>query len=260
MNQEQDRPWGTIFRLWCVAGLCVITVFVGLAFAVLSSLLYMENTIAKQDARSYTDVLNIVQSFYSREIVQKAKSDGIVIAKDFRDLNQPSLPFPATFTHELIGDLNQRNPDLTFRFFSEFPFFQRKDSGPQNAFERRALEFFKQSDATEYYEDEQENGVDKLRFARALRMESQCISCHNSHPDSPKKDWKEGQLRGVQSIVMPMANIDTLTLNTWRFPLYYIAAFGAGISFVILILFFYASKYLKQRAVNDEIQKKNIEL
>src|SRR5262245_32880303 len=27
-----------------------------------------------------------------------------------------------------------------------------------------------------------------------------CVSCHNSHPDSPKKDWKIGDVRGVIEI------------------------------------------------------------
>ena len=27
-----------------------------------------------------------------------------------------------------------------------------------------------------------------------------CVSCHNSHPDSPKRDWKVGDVRGIQEI------------------------------------------------------------
>src|SRR5665213_3215647 len=35
-----------------------------------------------------------------------------------------------------------------------------------------------------------------------------CVACHNTHPDSPKRDWKIGDVRGIQelSIVQPIAN------------------------------------------------------
>ena len=41
-------------------------------------------------------------------------------------------------------------------------------------------------------------------------MESACVNCHNSHPESPKRDWKIGDVRGIQevSIAQPLgANI-----------------------------------------------------
>jgi adenylate cyclase len=35
-------------------------------------------------------------------------------------------------------------------------------------------------------------------------MQSSCVSCHNTHPDSPKKDWKVGDVRGVLEIITPL--------------------------------------------------------
>jgi PAS domain S-box-containing protein len=35
-------------------------------------------------------------------------------------------------------------------------------------------------------------------------MRKQCVDCHNTHPDSPKKDWKEGDVRGVLEIIRPL--------------------------------------------------------
>jgi methyl-accepting chemotaxis protein len=31
-----------------------------------------------------------------------------------------------------------------------------------------------------------------------------CVSCHNSHPDTPKNDWKLGDVRGVLEVTMPI--------------------------------------------------------
>ena len=38
-------------------------------------------------------------------------------------------------------------------------------------------------------------------------MGAACVSCHNTHPDSPKRDWKVGDVRGIQevSITQPFA-------------------------------------------------------
>src|SRR4026208_2592707 len=41
----------------------------------------------------------------------------------------------------------------------------------------------------------------RVRVAIADRMvNASCVNCHNSHPDSPKKDWKLHDVRGVLEV------------------------------------------------------------
>ena len=35
-------------------------------------------------------------------------------------------------------------------------------------------------------------------------MQPSCLGCHNTHPDSPKRDWKVGDVRGVVEIIAPL--------------------------------------------------------
>ncbi len=42
-------------------------------------------------------------------------------------------------------------------------------------------------------------------------METSCVSCHNSHPQSPKTDWKVGDVRGVLEIVQPLEKLKAET-------------------------------------------------
>ena len=35
-------------------------------------------------------------------------------------------------------------------------------------------------------------------------MKPSCVTCHNTHPDSPKRDWQEGDVRGVLEITRPL--------------------------------------------------------
>ena len=63
-------------------------------------------------------------------------------------------------------------------------------------------------------------------------MDATCVACHNSHPESPKLDWKVGDVRGIQevSIVQPVA----ANLFSFKFLLIYFALIGtAGFSFLL---------------------------
>ena len=44
------------------------------------------------------------------------------------------------------------------------------------------------------------DGIPVLRYAVADRMQKSCVACHNTHVDSPKKDWQEGDVRGVLEV------------------------------------------------------------
>jgi adenylate cyclase len=35
-------------------------------------------------------------------------------------------------------------------------------------------------------------------------MKASCIDCHNTHPDSTRRNWKVGDVRGVLEIIRPL--------------------------------------------------------
>ncbi|CAH0350871.1 DUF3365 domain-containing protein [Aquabacterium sp. CECT 9606] len=39
-------------------------------------------------------------------------------------------------------------------------------------------------------------------------MKEGCVACHNSHPQSPKRDWKVGDVRGLIEVVAPVDEVD----------------------------------------------------
>ncbi len=72
---------------------------------------------------------------------------------------------------------------------------------PLDAFEKRALDKFEAGQLAPYYEfTNDKNGDPSLRLAVPDILGRQCVSCHNSHPDTPKRNWKEGDVRGAISI------------------------------------------------------------
>jgi adenylate cyclase len=42
-------------------------------------------------------------------------------------------------------------------------------------------------------------------------MEKSSLGCHNVLPESTKRDWKEGDVRGVLEIIRPLANDEART-------------------------------------------------
>ena len=43
-----------------------------------------------------------------------------------------------------------------------------------------------------------------MHYAIADVMLSGCVPCHNSHPETPKSDWKQGDVRGIVEVVVPL--------------------------------------------------------
>ena len=88
-----------------------------------------------------------------------------------------------------------------------------------------------------FYRFENFQGRQSLRYAVADRMEAGCVSCHNSHPDSPKTDWKVGDVRGVIEIIRPLDAIMAQTYVGLRDTFALLAAIGiVGLSSLALVI------------------------
>jgi hypothetical protein len=86
--------------------------------------------------------------------------------------------------------------------YSRYPW--RKDGGPQDEFEQRALIWLEQTPDVPFKEFTEIEGRRSLMYATARKMEASCVKCHNSAQRSPKKDWKVGDVVGVLKIVRPL--------------------------------------------------------
>src|SRR5262245_19880505 len=122
--------------------------------------------------------------------------------------NTVPLSIPATFLHDVGEELHQDSKTgIQVRQYSDFPFPWRKGGGPQDAFERHALERLRVSRGQETVHDFTEiNGERVLRYAQARVMKQSCVDCHNTHPLSNRKGWKVGDVRGVLEIIRPLKN------------------------------------------------------
>ena len=156
-------------------------------------------------ADSYAKLLGAMRSLYTSEVVNNLPPE-VPATYDYYKRDH-EVPLPATLTILLAERLEDSVEGLQVRLYSEYPFPWRAPT-VMDDFERRALEVLRENpDSTLFGFQETEAGR-TLRFARGDPMRAECVSCHNTHPESPKTDWREGDLRGVLAISFPLASFE----------------------------------------------------
>ncbi len=206
------RRIGPVERLWrwCrrnpVAASLLIAVFLGLTVGLvhlsrLSGAL-LEKT-ALQSAAMHADVLDRMNALYSSAVAGPMRGLGVDVTHNFNEI-EGAIPLPATFTIALGEDMHDSEYGMQLRLYSDHPFRTRRDGGPRDSFERRALAELRKNPAQPVHQFEASEGRYSLRYATARRMGESCVRCHNSHPDSTKTDWKVGDVRGVLEIIHPL--------------------------------------------------------
>jgi hypothetical protein len=209
----QARPIGGIERLWrwCkrnpVAAGLLLAVSLGSAFGLwqLSRLSeYLVRTSALESAAQQSEILDEVNNIYSADVVDRAQLKGVPATHDYAS-RKDAIPLPATLTINLGRQVSERSESgVQVRLYSDYPFRWRKDGGPKDDFEQTALARLRENPDTPFYRFEEFQGRPSLRYATARRMQDTCVQCHNGNPDSPKRDWKVGDVRGVLEIIRPL--------------------------------------------------------
>ena len=174
------------------------------------------------------------RKLYSSEVTTRATAMGFEITHDYK--NQPhALPLPATLTIELGAAINRVRPGAWVRLYSDYPFPWRKETGGiRDAFGADALAELRQHPDRPFYRFEDFEGRPSLRYAVADRMQASCVACHNRRADSPKKDWKVGDVRGVLEFIRPLDNFGEAAVAQKRASLAWtfsatVAVFGIGL-------------------------------
>jgi hypothetical protein len=214
------RPMGHLERTlrWCRRYPLAVGVLAAVLLGSAAGLIYLSRLseyfvrqTALEGARLETKMLDEVWRFYSEEIqdIDFSKTN-VAITEKYKTVH-PSLPLPATFAIDLGERISLRNPGMAVRVFSRHPWPGRAHGGPQDESDSAALAWLEEhsrpalSPPAEYARFVSEGDQRRLVYYSARHIEESCLSCHN-HPqgESPKKDWKVGDVVGVLKIVRPL--------------------------------------------------------
>src|SRR5262249_28182583 len=149
---------------------------------------------ALESAAQQSEMLDVVNAFYSSQVVDRVQKHGVIVSHDYA-LRKGAIPLPATFTIESGQRIGERSrTGMLFRPYSDYPFRSRQDGGPRDDFERHALADLRRDPDPPVYRFETFRDRLSLRYATARRMQADCIGCHNNDTNSTKRDWKIGEV------------------------------------------------------------------
>ena len=151
---------------------------------------------AGENSRSISDF----RLFYSREIVSRLKNSDIIITHDYKE-QEHAIPLPATMSIEFGKFIEETGSGSAFRLYSDKPFPWRAHRQLDD-YEIKALQYLQGNPGETYSSLESLNGKEYLRYASPVVMQESCVNCHNSHVDSPFRQWKVGDIRGVQEVLL----------------------------------------------------------
>jgi hypothetical protein len=124
---------------------------------------------------------------------------------------QRAIPLPATMIQDLSKSIAETGRGFELRLYSGWPFPNRSGRS-LDAFSQEAIRYFESNPDGELSREETRNGAPVVRVAIPDKLVAEsCVTCHNTHPESPKKDWRLGQVRGVLEVIRPIG--DELAAN-----------------------------------------------
>ncbi len=148
-------------------------------------------------------VIEANRTTYTKNVVEKLQKQGVVEAVEhWKD--EKGLPLPAQFLMESGRLLSEKGHKLSYRLASLTPIYVW--NGPTSDFERRGLE------AVMKEPDKPFMGFVRIGNARYFQgvyadraIAPTCITCHNTHPNSPRRDYKLNDVMGGIVITIPIS-------------------------------------------------------
>ncbi|MDQ5768744.1 PAS domain S-box protein [Thiothrix subterranea] len=190
--------------------------------------------IAVYEASQFAGSVSRFRTFYSEYFVPRAKESGLEITHDYLH-RKNALPLPATMMLDFAKYLSDgKASEYEVRFYSDKPFPWRKDGGARDEFERWALVELRKNPEKAVWRFEGEQGQQRLRYARADRLTESCVGCHNTYPNTPKNDWKVGDVRGVLEVNRPLSGFENATKQAMMES--FLMLLGLGIAMLLVLI------------------------
>lgn len=147
-------------------------------------------------------VIQANRTVYTRNIVDKMQESGIVEAAEHWK-GENALPLPAQFLMETGRLVAETGKGIKYRLVSLWPIYVW--NLPETDFEKKGLE------AVAKNPDQPFTGFVRIgrdRYFQAiyadLAVSQTCVACHNSHMNSPRRDFKLNDVMGGIIITIPV--------------------------------------------------------
>lgn len=198
-----------------------------------------------ENAKIYSATLTEFRSLYTTEVVVAARKYGMSISHDYKS-KEGTIPLPATLSMQLGNRIGGVDYGTKSRLYSNYPFpWREKTGGLSDDFARAAWESLQANPTGVFTQFEDVDGKYSLRYATADIMRQGCVDCHNNHLQTPKTDWRIGDVRGVLEVIIPVTG-SVARVDDMLFQTFLMLSLFLFISLFIIVL---VVKKLQQRTI-----------
>ncbi len=162
--------------------------------------------------KTMADALHLVmdsdRTVYTRKIVNRlaAKEKVITASEHFDD--EKALVLPAQmfrFGAEMVAKRAEKLPDVNFSYSLQSLWPVNTQNAPKTDAEKAGLKFVAENKGKNFYTTEELGGTNYFTAIYAdTAVAPVCVSCHNDHKDSPRRDFKLGDVMGGVVIRIPL--------------------------------------------------------
>jgi hypothetical protein len=145
---------------------------------------------------------------YTKKIVNRlaAKDKVITASEHFEDDQALALPAQMfRFGAEMVAERAEENPDVNFSYSLQSLWPVNSQNAPRTDAEKAGLQYVVDNKGENYYTVET---LGDTKYFTAVypdvAVAPVCVSCHNEHKDSPKRDFEMGDVMGGVVIRIPM--------------------------------------------------------
>jgi hypothetical protein len=163
----------------------------------------MTSVSMRKMADSIHAVIAADRQTYAELVVQRLANDQatVPITENWRERH--GLPVHAQMLRHSAGAIQKQGAEFSYTLRSLWPI--NPGSAPQTQVEEQALKAVAQNPAQPVYSEEELGGRSYFTAVYADRATlASCVSCHNQHPRSPKRDFKEGDVMGAIVVRVPL--------------------------------------------------------
>ncbi len=215
--------------------LLVVLLLIGLPLVVWLDLKNLTEANLRRQAGDLNSVVSSVRNYYASNVVGRIlASPGSAqvaqrVAHNYESISG-AIPIPATLSLELGQVISEQQQNITYRFVSDYPFANRTPHVLDD-FEKSALAALRVNPSQQLADVSWSTFADRVRLIVPVVMGAACVNCHNAHPESPKRDWKVGDVRGIQEVTITQATASNIF--SFKYLLTYFALMAAcGTTFI----------------------------
>lgn len=143
----------------------------------------------------------VARTIYTKRIVGGGMAAGLKFGEEWQEPGVEQGPLPALFLRATAAHMETLPPQMGLYLGSDAPINKSNLFGDQQMV---SFETVKATRVAVYSQDAQSGFVAMYPDVAGV---APCVTCHNDHPDSPKKDWELNDVMGATTWTYPNAEV-----------------------------------------------------